>query len=64
MSKRPQPDVGIECPKCGCRHFTFVTHSIPTADGTIVRRRACRHCGYIIRTIERAAVDWAKRKGA
>lgn len=44
------PD-GIECPKCGCRHFWSVTHTVPKT-GMVHRRRECRHCGWKIQTAE------------
>ncbi len=42
---------GIECPKCGCRHF-YTTHTEPLGDGRIRRRKECRHCGRRIVTYE------------
>lgn len=42
---------GIECPKCGCRHFE-TTHTEPLADGRIRRRKRCRHCGRKMVTFE------------
>ena len=42
---------GIECPRCGCRHF-FVVYTRPQT-GKIVRRKECRHCGHRITTFER-----------
>lgn len=46
-----QPAVGLECPRCGCRHFE-VLRTQPTEDG-IRRYRACRHCGRRLVTLER-----------
>jgi transcriptional regulator NrdR family protein len=43
--------VGIQCPKCGCRHF-FTTHTEPLRDGRIRRRKRCRHCDRKIITYE------------
>ena len=42
--------VGLECSKCGCRHF-FVTDVRPR-DKRIMRRRECRNCGKRITTFE------------
>jgi C4-type Zn-finger protein len=43
-------DGGLECPKCGCRHFRVIyTTRHPNA---IERRRACRNCGYRVSTRE------------
>jgi hypothetical protein len=42
---------GIECPRCGCRHF-YVVYTRPVKDGRILRRRECRHCGRRILTYE------------
>lgn len=42
---------GLECPRCGCRHF-YVIYTRPTRDG-LRRRRECRHCGRMVTTIEK-----------
>ncbi|HOM16568.1 MAG TPA: hypothetical protein PLQ00_04525 [Thermoguttaceae bacterium] len=42
---------GLECRRCGCRHF-YVTHTLQLPDGRIKRRRVCRHCGTPIVTFE------------
>lgn len=44
-------DRGLECRRCGCRHF-FVDHTRRTS-GLIVRYRRCRHCGQRMTTCER-----------
>lgn len=44
--------VGLECRKCGCRHFEVV-YTRPIARGKILRRRECRHCGRRITTTEK-----------
>ncbi|QDU76908.1 hypothetical protein Pan97_39650 [Bremerella volcania] len=46
-----QPNRGIECPRCGCRHF-YTTHTEPLRDGRIRRRKECRHCSRKIVTYE------------
>ena len=46
-----QTDRGIECSRCGCRHF-YTTHTEPLRDGRIRRRKECRHCGRKIVTYE------------
>lgn len=43
---------GLECQRCGCRHFRVV-YTRPGAGGRIVRRRECRYCGRRVTTIER-----------
>jgi transcriptional regulator NrdR family protein len=48
-----QTNRGIECPRCGCRHF-YTTHTEPLRDGRIRRRKECRHCGRKIVTYEAA----------
>ena len=53
-SARKPAQRGIECPRCGCRHF-YTTHTEPLADGRIRRRKACRHCGRKIVTFEQTA---------
>jgi len=44
---------GLECRKCGCRHF-FVDHTHRSLR-MIVRYRRCRHCGQKMTTHERPA---------
>jgi hypothetical protein len=48
----PQSPLGLECRKCGCRHFV-VDHTRKIS-GMIVRYRRCRHCGQRMTTAERA----------
>ena len=50
--ERDEARRGIECPKCGCRHF----HVVYTRRGParVLRRRECRNCGRRITTCERA----------
>jgi transcriptional regulator NrdR family protein len=50
-SPTPESPRGIECPKCGCRHF-HTTHTEPLRDGRIRRRKLCRHCGRRVVTFE------------
>jgi len=45
---------GLQCPKCGCRHF-LVVYTQPKGGGRIMRRRECRHCGRRITTYEQPA---------
>ena len=47
----PPRAVGLECPECGCRHFETIK-SEPRMWG-ILRRKACRHCGWRVTTHER-----------
>ena len=42
---------GLECRKCGCRHF-YVVYTRRARNGQLVRRRECRHCGKRMTTIE------------
>ena len=51
---------GVECPKCGCRHF-FTTHTEPLRDGRIRRRKVCRHCRRKIVTFESSSKPLASR---
>lgn len=44
-------EAGIECSRCGCRHFK-TTHTEPLRDGRIRRRKSCRHCGRKVVTFE------------
>lgn len=43
---------GLECPRCGCRHFRVI-YTRAAWGGRIVRRRECRHCGRRVTTSER-----------
>lgn len=49
--KKPADNRGIECPRCGCRHF-YVVYTRPRI-GKIVRRKECRNCSHRVVTIER-----------
>jgi len=42
---------GVECPRCGCRHF-FTLRTEHLDDGRIRRRKACRNCDRGVVTIE------------
>lgn len=42
--------VGLECPRCGCRHFETVKTTRRAE--MIIRRKECRHCGARITTRE------------
>lgn len=42
---------GIQCPKCGCRHLWKVRDTDVVEEG-VRRYRVCRHCGYVVRTVE------------
>lgn len=57
MDEQPveKPVVGIECPKCGCRHL-FVTNTIRLLR-KIRRYRQCRNCGRRFSTIEKATEE-------
>lgn len=49
--KTAEPALGLECPKCGCRHLPVsYTRKRP---GHILRVRRCRHCGRRVATRER-----------
>lgn len=46
-----RPARGLECRHCGCRHFEVIyTRAVHGA--RIMRRRACRHCGRRVTTVE------------
>lgn len=50
-SNPPKRDLGLQCPKCGCRHLpVWYTRKRP---GHILRVRRCRHCGRRVTTRER-----------
>ncbi len=46
----PPADVGIACPRCGCRDFRVI-YTRPR-ERRLERRRECRHCGRRITTYE------------
>ena len=50
--KKKQPELGLVCLDCGCRHFE-VLYTRPARKGKIMRRRACRHCGRRVTTLEK-----------
>jgi transcriptional regulator NrdR family protein len=50
-ARAKREDLGIQCPRCGCRHF-HTTNTEPLRDGRIRRRKACRHCGRKVVTFE------------
>lgn len=43
---------GLECSRCGCRHFRTVK-TTPSSRGYVLRRKECRHCGQRQTTVER-----------
>ena len=43
---------GLECRRCGCRHF-FVIYTRRASGGRLIRRRECRYCGKRITTSEK-----------
>jgi len=45
------PGRGLECRKCGCKHF-FVIYT-RAREESIMRRRECRNCGRRITTWEK-----------
>ncbi|HUU94488.1 MAG TPA: hypothetical protein VM487_02015 [Phycisphaerae bacterium] len=55
MTETPTTDApyrGLECRRCGCRHFHVLqTRQLP--GGRIWRRRECRNCGKRISTTEK-----------
>lgn len=54
-SGKPNPkaeNVGLQCRKCGCRHFV-VARTVPLKNGSIRRYRYCRNCGKAMHTTER-----------
>lgn len=46
------PGAGLECRRCGCKHFRVV-YARRTANYGILRLRECRHCGRRISTVEK-----------
>ena len=44
---------GLECRRCGCKHFRVV-YTRPTWGRRIMRRRECRRCGKRMTTWEKA----------
>ena len=57
-------DRGLECRKCGCRHF-LVVYTRPRRGGARrVRHRECRYCGSRMTTWERAIGSRTESKDA
>jgi hypothetical protein len=56
---KAEDDRGLMCYRCGCRHF-FVVYTKARKNGSIVRRKECRHCGTRITTVEKTIGDWSK----
>ena len=42
---------GLECRRCGCRHF-YVIYTRRSLGGKLTRRRECRNCGERMTTVE------------
>lgn len=40
---------GLQCSKCGSRHF-WVVQTRSAGGGKVIRRRECRHCGQCVTT--------------
>lgn len=51
QADKPKEKRGLECPRCGCRHF-FVIYVRAVRDNRVMRRRECRNCGHRITTYE------------
>ena len=49
-------DYGLECRRCGCRHF-YVIYTRRAFGGKLVRRRQCRNCGKRMTTMEQEKPD-------
>lgn len=47
--------IGLECPRCGCKDLRVV-YTKRKPGGKIMRRRECRHCG-------RRTTTWERPKG-
>jgi transcriptional regulator NrdR family protein len=43
---------GLECRRCGCRHFSVI-YTRRASGGRLIRRRECRYCGKRITTSEK-----------
>jgi transcriptional regulator NrdR family protein len=52
----PQPPKVMACRSCGCRDLRVVW-TYRAVDGSIRRRRRCRHCGTESTTVERTLGD-------
>lgn len=57
--EKPDGTMKLECPQCGCKHFE-VEHVYPWTAAGKLRRRQCRNCGWILRTIETPVEDKPK----
>jgi transcriptional regulator NrdR family protein len=63
MTTASRDDVGIACPRCGCRDLR-TTKTMRVREGMIRRYRACRHCGRTITTHECTTRREAARRRA
>ena len=61
--KSGNDDRGLECRKCGCRHF-LVVYTRTRRGGCVVRHRECRYCHSRITTWERAIGSRTESKDA
>jgi len=52
-----RPGVGLQCPRCGCRHLVnepaLESKRVVYIEDGIRRTRYCRHCGHAVVTTER-----------
>jgi len=55
-NREPASKRGLECPRCGCRHF-HVLYTRAAIGGRILRRRECRYCGRRMTTYTYEKVD-------
>ncbi len=52
------PLAGLECPRCGCKHFWVL--NVKRKPRRIIRYRECRHCGRKMTTVEKTIGDDSK----
>ena len=51
-SQSDKRDKGVTCPECSCRHIPAIGGTHEHFDGWTRKKRRCRNCGKIFRTIE------------
>lgn len=49
------PNPGVACPACGCRHLR--SGGVRRSNRLVIRHRTCRNCGRTVKTIEKAVPD-------
>lgn len=49
------PNPGVACPNCGCRHL--LSGGVRRSGHLVIRHRTCRNCGRTVKTVEKAVPE-------